>query len=200
VDGWVHVHAPDAEWYFGMGKYQFFERDPWVPVSVVVSEITQHGFRHAKIGCRPGSFDEYAYCLFGDDDSRERELLHRWRGWIKYRWWKSNKQTQRGVYGGRLQMTDKDIDSEHAALLAHLTAQGIAEDVVLEELWSLRGPYTLLTEEETEARGIEFAGYAGFGSGLVRVQLPRDRRGRWVWWAYLPDAGPHAGQLSLGPE
>jgi hypothetical protein len=197
---WLDLYAAEDPPYKITGKYLFYVPDPWVLLDIALLEIRQWGFHRAKISTRPpASSEEYVLCLYYRDDSRRRELAQRWAGRVKYRWWKSDALTGRGVYGGKW-MSERDIEEERTALLAHLTAQGFARDVVEEAIGNLFGPYTILSEREAQEHGIETAGWVSLRSGeivdLVHVHMPRDRRGRWMWWAFL-NAGPNASQLRL---
>jgi hypothetical protein len=70
------------------------------------TEISQHGFEAAKVSQNPRNHD-YVCCLYWHDDSRKQELFERYRNSenIRYRWWKSNADTQAGKYSEQADLT-----------------------------------------------------------------------------------------------
>lgn len=81
------------------GKYLFFCESQKALLDICRYEIENHGFEFAKVSTNARDKD-YVCCLYWKDDSRKHELAERYkkRRDIKYRYWKSNKDTRAGKY------------------------------------------------------------------------------------------------------
>ena len=81
------------------GKYLFFSPDRELLLNIAISEISEYGFKDAKVSINPKN-NEHVLCLYWRDDERGYELMSRHgdNKDIKYRWWKSNADTRLGKY------------------------------------------------------------------------------------------------------
>ena len=83
------------------GKYLFFSSDKDKLIEIATNEIEKHGFHRAKVNMNllKGQ-TEHVLCLYYKDDSRKTELAERNRREydVKYRYWKSDEATLRGLY------------------------------------------------------------------------------------------------------
>lgn len=100
---WLYIASTDELGYEITGKYLFFAPDPIVLLTVAVDEIVNHEFHMAKVNSTLLSGAEHVLCLYSADDSRRYELRDRYRSRtdlqdLRYRWWKSDAATHRGVY------------------------------------------------------------------------------------------------------
>ncbi len=83
------------------GKYLFFHTNPKILENIALDEIENNGFDVAKISTKLlGSQTEYVLCLYNENDSRKQELAKKYqeKNGIKYRYWKSDKDTLKGKY------------------------------------------------------------------------------------------------------
>jgi len=81
------------------GKYLFFDEKPEMLEKVAKEEIENNGFDLAKRNVElSGTATEYVLCLYYKDDSRKHELAEKYKGKIKYRYWKSDEDTLKGKY------------------------------------------------------------------------------------------------------
>ena len=81
------------------GKYLFFDEKPEMLEKIAKEEIENNGFDLAKRNVElSGTQTEYVLCLYYKDDSRKHELAKKYKGKIKYRYWKSNEDTSKGKY------------------------------------------------------------------------------------------------------
>ena len=92
------TNTPDE---FGItGKYQFFHANPDVLEKIARDEIENNGFDFAKISDKPNHKD-HVLCLYYKNDSRKKELAEKYpegKNGIQYRYWKSNEDTEKGIY------------------------------------------------------------------------------------------------------
>lgn len=82
------------------GKYLFFADDRELLLAIAKDEV-RAGFPLAKViqeEYKAG--DEYVLCLYYYDDSKKYELADKYEDipFIKYRYWKSDEDTKKGVY------------------------------------------------------------------------------------------------------
>src|SRR3989344_5323205 len=94
----IHKDKPDYEI---TGKYLFFCEDRKTLRIIAIEELENNNLHHAKVnmeGKKKGT--DYVLCLYYKDDSREKELADKYKGQsdIKYRYWKSDKDTIKGNY------------------------------------------------------------------------------------------------------
>lgn len=83
------------------GKYLFFADDPKELEKIAIDEIENQGFHHAKINTDENKRgQDYVLCIYYADDSRKNELADRYRNkpGIRYRYWKTDKDTLDGKY------------------------------------------------------------------------------------------------------
>lgn len=83
------------------GKYLFFSEYKEELDKIAIDEIENNGFFHAKINTdehKKGT--DYVLCLYDTDDSRKFELAEKYKenNKVKYRYWKSDEHTLKGVY------------------------------------------------------------------------------------------------------
>ena len=105
---WTHFHRLLPKSYREMweaqtitGKYLFFSEDRNKLVKIAMEELERNGFQEAKVnteGNKIGS--EYVLCLYYKDDSRQHELAEKYAqtSGIKYRYWKTDRDTLSGKY------------------------------------------------------------------------------------------------------
>ena len=87
--------------YVITGKYLFFCEDRDVLRKIVIDEIENNGFHHGKINLEGKQMGkDYVLCLYYKDDSRKYELFEKYKEKpdVKYRYWKSDKDTLKGKY------------------------------------------------------------------------------------------------------
>lgn len=82
-------------------KYLFFSENKKELERIAIEELENGGFFHAKINTdehKKGK--EYVLCLYYTDDSRKSELANKYKNnpKVKYRYWKSDKNTLKGKY------------------------------------------------------------------------------------------------------
>lgn len=107
---WLHLmseaaHRSNLDAWTGMaGKYLFFSPRASPLIAVAQAEIEGHGFRLAKLKLGELIGPDHVLYLYWHDGSRGQELAERWapagepEGEIRYRRWKSEHATLRGVY------------------------------------------------------------------------------------------------------
>ena len=97
---WVWVHSKEKRSRHVSGKYLFFCADTDHLQEIALTEIRDHGFQLAKYNLSPlGSNTERVLCLYYENDSRKSELAERAKEYgVKYRFWKSDVDTDRGRY------------------------------------------------------------------------------------------------------
>lgn len=100
---WLDVLGDEPVPYEVMGKYMFFSTEPMALLKAAETEIAEHGFHVAKVNATPMGGREHVMCLYYVNDSRRRELADRNRELygLKYRWWKSDADTEAGKYSER---------------------------------------------------------------------------------------------------
>lgn len=99
---WIRFGTPKESSSFTghlAGKYLFFSKSQQELADVASNEILNYNFDVAKIS-KHASGGDYVLCLYWGNDSRKRELYERYEGNqnLKYRWWKSNRDTRAGKY------------------------------------------------------------------------------------------------------
>lgn len=96
---WLWFASEEKPPYMITGKYLFFSEDFDILKRNATDEISNNGFHHAKINLRLiDNNTEHVLCLYYEDDSRKCELVQRYQGKVKYRYWKSDKDTLEGKY------------------------------------------------------------------------------------------------------
>ena len=97
---WVWVESKQKRSRPVSGKYLFFCADTDHLQEIALTEIRDHGFQLAKYNLSPlGSNTERVLCLYYENDSRKSELAERAKEYgVKYRYWKSDVDTDRGRY------------------------------------------------------------------------------------------------------
>ncbi len=84
------------------GKYLFFNPNFEILTEVAEDEIANNGFDLAKINSPPLDrlATDYVLCLYYEDDSRKNELADKYpeKNGMRYRYWKSDEDTQKGKY------------------------------------------------------------------------------------------------------
>ncbi len=83
------------------GKYLFYSEDKRVLEEIAIEELENGSFFHAKINTDSNKKGrEYVLCLYDRDDRRKHELARKYgkRPGLKYRYWKSDKDTLEGKY------------------------------------------------------------------------------------------------------
>jgi hypothetical protein len=99
------------------GKYLFFSPNRGLLIDIAIEELENGGFHHAKtnmVGVISPT-GEYVLCLYYKDDSRKHELAKKYRdrSELKYRYWKSDKETLAGKYSkqflNQLSQSDQKI-------------------------------------------------------------------------------------------
>jgi len=96
---WLWFLSKEKPPYSITGKYLFFSENVDVLKEIALKEIESNGFHHAKVNLRLlGNNTEHVLCLYYKDDSRKYELAQKYQGRVKYRYWKSDKDTLKGKY------------------------------------------------------------------------------------------------------
>ena len=83
------------------GKYLFFSEDKDLLDRVAIEELSKNNFYLAKLIVEDAKIsDDFVLCIYYKDDSRKKELYEKYKNkeGIKYRWWKSDKDTVEGKY------------------------------------------------------------------------------------------------------
>jgi len=98
---WLWLISEEKPYYKITGKYLFFSSDKDKLIEIATNEIEKHGFHEAKVNnsLLKGQ-TEHVLCLYYKDDSRKHELAERNKReyGVKYRYWKSDKDTLKGKY------------------------------------------------------------------------------------------------------
>lgn len=98
---WSWFIRKDKPPYEITGKYLFFSGDREKLIAIAVDELENNGFHQAKTNLEGKNLNpEYVLCLYYKDDSRKYELAKKYSnvGGIKYRYWKTDKDTLAGKY------------------------------------------------------------------------------------------------------
>ena len=96
---WLWFLSKEKPPYPITGKYLFFSENLDTLKEIALEEIRNNGFHHAKVNPRLiGNNTEHVLCLYYKDDSRKHELAQKYRGKVKYRYYKSDEDTLRGKY------------------------------------------------------------------------------------------------------
>ena len=99
---WIWFTSKTKPDYFITGKYLFFSGNQERLCEIAQNEIKNYDFHLAKVNSQLlGSNNEYVLCLYYIDDSRKYELARRQNELypdVKYRYWKSDKDTLKGRY------------------------------------------------------------------------------------------------------
>mgnify|MGYP001099213068 CR=1 FL=1 len=96
---WLWFLSKEKPPYPITGKYLFFSENLDTLKEIALEEIRNNGFHHAKVNLRLiGNSTEHVLCLYYKDDSRKHELAQKYRGKVKYRYYKSDEDTLRGKY------------------------------------------------------------------------------------------------------
>ena len=77
------------------GKYLFFSKDSDTLLKIALNEL-KNGFDFAKISITAKGND-HVLCIYYKNDSRKREFIGKYND-VAYRYWKSDEDTQNGVY------------------------------------------------------------------------------------------------------
>ena len=113
---WIYVISEKKPNYDITGKYLFFSENKERLLEIAKNEILEQGFHLAKVNNNLlGSNTEYVLCLYYHDDSRKYELAERYReknSDIKYRYWKSDKDTLKGKYSEEFLTKLDKVDKE----------------------------------------------------------------------------------------
>ena len=113
---WTYVISEKKPNYDITGKYLFFSENKERLLEIAKNEILEQGFHLAKVNNNLlGSNTEYVLCLYYHDDSRKYELAERYReknSDIKYRYWKSDKDTLKGKYSEEFLSKLDKVDKE----------------------------------------------------------------------------------------
>jgi len=113
---WTYVISEKKPNYDITGKYLFFSENKERLLEIAKNEILEQGFHLAKVNNNLlGSNTEYVLCLYYHDDSRKYELAERYReknSDIKYRYWKSDKDTLKGKYSEEFLTKLDKVDKE----------------------------------------------------------------------------------------
>ena len=83
------------------GKYLFFSKERALLKGIAVEELENNGFHLAKIPLEGKNLsEEFILCLYYKNDSRKQELRSKYQSNknIKYRYWKSDEDTENGKY------------------------------------------------------------------------------------------------------
>lgn len=119
------------------GKYLFFSADREKLIEIARDEITNHGFVHAKVSrSLERSQTEYVLCLFDRAPIRVGELRDRRQSQVRCRGWKSNSDTDRGVYSRKYLETMRHNVAPSAAETARpntIVSSGGGRPLTLEE-------------------------------------------------------------------
>jgi hypothetical protein len=105
---WIQLMSESAygslidDWKGKAGKYLFFSARPEPLIELAQSEISQHGFRTAKVKIDQLIGPDHVLYVYWDDSSRADELAERWapeiQPEIKYRGWKEESASLKGEY------------------------------------------------------------------------------------------------------
>lgn len=98
---WIWLETEEQPNYEITGKYLFFSADKNKLIELAKNEIVSHSFHQAKVN--ESTIDrntEHVLCLYYKDDSRSDELATRneQEYKVKFRYWKSDEDTQNGKY------------------------------------------------------------------------------------------------------
>src|ERR1041384_519846 len=105
---WQWFEHNDLPPYEITGKYLFFSTDRNLLMSIAIAAIERGGFHLAKTHMEGQSYSQdYVLCLYYKDDSRKHELARRYRNveGVRYRYWKSAKETQERQYSEKFLST-----------------------------------------------------------------------------------------------
>ena len=101
-DYWEWFVRSETAPYEISGKYLFFSANRDLLVEIAVEELETGGFHQAKTHMADVAppTGEYVLCLYYKDNSRRDELAAKYqdRPELKYRYWKSDEDTQAGKY------------------------------------------------------------------------------------------------------
>jgi len=101
-DYWEWFVRSETAPYEITGKYLFFSSSRYLLVEIAVEELETGGFHQAKTHMADVTppTGEYVLCLYYKDDSRRDELAAKYRNRpeLKYRQWKTDKDTRAGKY------------------------------------------------------------------------------------------------------
>ena len=113
---WTYVISEKKPSHDITGKYLFFSEKKERLFEIAKNEILEHDFHLAKVNnSLLGSNTEYVLCLYYHDDSRKYELAERYRekdSDIKYRYWKSDEDTLKGIYSEEFLSKLDKVDKE----------------------------------------------------------------------------------------
>jgi hypothetical protein len=99
---WLDRSDSPTPLYEITGKYLFFSPNRGLLIDIAIEELENGGFHYAKtnmIGVDSPT-GEYVLCLYYKDVSRKHELAKKYRdrSELKYRYWKSDRETLAGKY------------------------------------------------------------------------------------------------------
>lgn len=107
---WLQLWDPPKKRQIS-GKYLFFSQSRELLIQIAKSEIRSHGFSDAKVSKNPPGHDD-VLCLYWADDSRKVELAQRHGGSqnLRYRYWKSDADTEAGKYSEQFLASKVSVD------------------------------------------------------------------------------------------
>lgn len=111
---WEWFASSDKPPYEITGKYLFFSHIRKVLADFACEEIRSRRFHLAKIPVEGRIIcKEHVLCLYYSDDSLKHELAEKYRNRedLKYRYWKSDESTRRGVYSRQFLMRARMPDA-----------------------------------------------------------------------------------------
>lgn len=98
------------------GKYLFFSTDRKALIEIALNEIERGPFVSAKVNApeNPPVGGDYVLCLYYRDDSLKYELARRYKpdGLVRYRYWKSDRDTYSGRYSSLHEQNLKKTSKE----------------------------------------------------------------------------------------
>lgn len=98
---WIHFYRRPAKPQNVTGKYLFFSQADLLLYKLAIDELRNNEFFSAKVNSwLLGANTEYVLCIYYKNDSRKNELADRYRGRpnLKYRYWKTDDATRKGIY------------------------------------------------------------------------------------------------------
>ena len=125
---WYYREPPSKEVLHAIqGKYLFFSEDRDKLEKIAKDELETNGFSYAKVPAKGENVGvEYVLCLYYKDDSRKFELADKYRddGGVRYRYWKSDRDTLDGKYSAEFV---KDLQAKGESLNDFLRREGDKE-------------------------------------------------------------------------
>jgi hypothetical protein len=113
---WIWLFKKEIPDYKIMGKYLFFSQDKNKLIEIAKNEIMNYGFHQAKVNeVKEDGQMEHVLCLYYKDNSRKNELARRnnQEYKVKYRYWKSDEDTQKRRYSEEFLNNLSEKDRQH---------------------------------------------------------------------------------------